>query len=79
MILNGMPVWIDQEVKIQRRKHRKKRINKKWQKHYGFYIKPPLLKNGEAIMIDGVLHMNYCTYCKLLQQLQIEQMLGGKR
>lgn len=74
-----MPIWIDQEVKIQRRKHRKKRINKKWQKRYGFYIKPSLLKNGEAIMIDGVLHMNYWTYCKLSQQLQIEQMLGGKR
>lgn len=79
MTLNGIPIWIDQEVKIQRRKHRKKRINKKWEKRYGFYIKPPLLKNGEAIMIDGVLHMNYWTYCKLSQQLQIEQMLGGKR
>lgn len=79
MTLNGIPVWIDQGVKIQRRKHRKKRINKKWQKRYGFYIKSPLFKNGEAIMIDGVLHMSYCTYCKLLQQLQIEQMLGGKR
>ena len=79
MTLNGMPIWIDQEVKTQRRKHRKKRINKKWQKRYGFYIKPPLLKNGEAIMIDGVLHMNNWTYCKLSQQLQIEKMLGGKR
>lgn len=79
MTLNGMPIWIDQEAKVQKRKHSKKRINKKWQKRYGFYIKPPLLKNGEAIMIDGVLHMNNWTYCKLSQQLQIEKMLGGKR
>lgn len=47
--------------KIQNRTHKKKRINKKWAKRYGFTIYERL-KNDEIYMMDGKLYMNQHTY-----------------
>ena len=64
-IINGFPVKIVGGCS-QVRKHKKKRINKKWLKRYGykFYYSP--LENGKTVIIDGVIYMNRWTYKYLL-------------
>ena len=55
---NGIPVIVI--PKIQIRKHRKKRINKKWAKRYGFYRNR--MEDGEIVMVFGKLIMNSKTF-----------------
>ena len=59
--LFGAPIIIFPTRKIQKRTHKKKIINKKWAKRYGFTISETL-KNGETIMMNGKLYMNQHTY-----------------
>ena len=47
------------------RKLRKKRINKKWAKIYGYKYYSPL-ENGKTHIIDGAIYMNMWTYEYLL-------------
>lgn len=55
-LLTGYPIYIATK-EIQRRKHHKKRINKKWLKRYGM-IELNSLPHGEVIMMDnGVIYM----------------------
>lgn len=63
-IINGFPVKI---VGGQRqvRKHKKKRINKKWAKIYGYKYYSPL-ENGKTYIMDGTIYMNRWTYEYLL-------------
>lgn len=68
-ILGGMPIIILPPTKKQARTHKKKRINKKWAKRYGFTISETL-KNGEAYMMDGKLYMNQYTYEILKKNLE---------
>lgn len=49
----------------QVRKHKKKRINKKWLKRYGTYCE--MLDPGEVVLVDGQLLMSRRTYNKLKQ------------
>lgn len=56
-LFNGIPIYIATK-RFQRRKHRKKRINKKWAKRYGF-DEINYMPHGQAVMIDGVLWMTY--------------------
>ena len=67
--LYGTPIIIVPTRKIQNRTHKKKRINKKWAKRYGFTIYERL-KNGETYMIDGKLYMNQHTYEILKKNLE---------
>ena len=67
--LYGTPIIIVPTRKIQNRTHKKKRINKKWAKRYGFTISETL-KNGEIYMIDGKLYMNQNTYEILKKNLE---------
>ena len=67
--LNGMPVIIVPTRKIQNRTHKKKRINKKWARRYGFTIYERL-KNGETYIIEGKLYMNQHTYEILKKNLE---------
>ena len=60
--------------KIQNRTHKKKRINKKWAKRYGFTISETL-KNGETYMMDGKLYMNQHTYTQLKTSIEFENLL----
>lgn len=65
----GAPVYIATQCH-QRRKHRKKRINKKWQKRYG-YFELNLMPHGEVIFMDnGCLWMTKRTYENLLQEMK---------
>lgn len=50
----GTPVIVTTKT-IQRRKHRKKRINKKWAKRYGF--REIEFQNEEIVFFDGKLYV----------------------
>ena len=65
-LLTGYPIYITTK-EIQRRKHHKKRINKKWRKRYGV-IEYNLMPHGEIFFneIDRVFYMTK----KTLQKLQ---------
>ena len=62
--LGGTPIIIIPTIKTQNRTHKKKRINKKWAKRYGFTISETF-ENGKAYMIDGKLYMNQYTHSQL--------------
>ena len=59
----GYPIRIATK-KYQCRKHRKKRINKKWQKRYGYY-EYNMMPHGQAMMMDGAIYMTEKTYREL--------------
>ena len=60
-LLTGYPIYIATK-EIQRRKHHKKRINKKWKKRYGT-IELNRMPHGEVVMMDnGVLWMTKRTF-----------------
>ena len=63
MIFNGYKICFATK-KYQRRKHRKNRINKKWQKRYGF-AEYDYMPHGEIMQLDGVLWMTESTYKEL--------------
>ena len=63
MMLYGHPIYIATK-RIQRRKHHKKRINKKWAKRYG-YMEFNRMPHGEVVLIDGVLWMTQKTFEQL--------------
>lgn len=64
MVYMGHPIYIATKER-QRRKHRKKRINKKWLKRYGTY-ELNLMPHGQVIMSpDGVIWMTKKTWLQL--------------
>lgn len=66
--LSNTPIILEGS-KVQKRKHRKKRINKKYAKRYGFeYISN--LKNGDVLYYNGALYMNIFTY----ESLSLDKM-----
>lgn len=55
--------------RVQNKKHRKKRINKKWAKRYGF-TETEVQEKGKMICIPGrggndVVYMTYEDFCRL--------------
>lgn len=62
--MHGHPVYIA-TIELQRRKHHKKRINKKWLKRYGCE-ECDLMPHGQAIMSNGVIWMTKRTYQRLV-------------
>lgn len=65
--LYGYPIYIATK-RIQRRKHHKKRINKKWAKRYG-YMEFNSMPHGEVVLIEGVLWMTQRTFDKLKETI----------
>ena len=63
MNFNSCPIHIATKT-YQPRKHRKKRINKKWKKRYGYEY--DLMPHGQIIMMDGAIYMTK----KTLEQLR---------
>lgn len=59
-LLTGYPVYIATK-EIRRRKHHKKRIDKKWQKKYGF-IEINSMPHGQVVMMDGAIWMTKKTF-----------------
>lgn len=63
-LLTGYPIYIATQ-EFQCRKHRKKRINKKWRKRYGT-VELNSMPHGKVIMMDnGVLWMTKRTFQEL--------------
>ena len=67
--LNGVKIIVEKPFKKQIRTHRKKRINKKWAKRYG-YIYSSRLEDDRILIIpdnhgSSALYMNENTYMKL--------------
>ena len=60
-LLTGYPIYIATK-EFQRRKHKKKRINKKWLKRYGT-VELNSMPHGEIVMMDnGVIWMTKRTF-----------------
>ena len=64
-LLTGYPIYIATK-EVQRRKHHKKRINKKWRKRYGVY-EYNLMPHEQVIFneVDRVFYMTKKTYNEL--------------
>lgn len=60
----GVPIIVVPDSKRQNRIHKKKRINKKWAKRYG-YILYNSIKDEQVITMDGSVYVNPRTYYKL--------------
>lgn len=60
-IFEGHPVYFATKT-WQKRKHRKKRINKKWLKKYGCYEMNMMPHNQVVMMDDGVIWMTKRTW-----------------
>lgn len=66
-LLIGYPIYIATK-EIQRRKHHKKRINKKWLKRYGM-IELNSMPHGEVVMMDnGAIWMTKKTYQRIVSE-----------
>lgn len=77
-IINGFPVKIVGSRR-QVRKHKKKRINKKWAKRYGYKYYSPL-ENGKTYIMDGAIYMNWWTYEYLLQtELTVKKYIDDSK
>jgi hypothetical protein len=74
--LYGHPIYIA-TIELQRRKHRKKRINKKWLKRYG-YEECDLMPHGQIMAMDnGTLWMTKRTYQRLKKQITSSSALAS--
>lgn len=61
-LFNGMPIVITPGSKIQNRTHKKKRINKKWAKRYG-YTYHEVIEDGKILIYnENTLYMNQKTH-----------------
>ena len=63
-LLTGYPIYIATKS-IQKRKHHKKRINKKWQKRYGYYELNYMPHDQVMMMDNGVIWMTKRTFEKI--------------
>lgn len=66
--LTGRPVYIA-TTEVQRRRHHKKRIDKKWRKRYGVY-EVNKMPHGQVISMDGCLWMTKRTFEELKSIMQ---------
>lgn len=71
----GYPIYIATK-EIQVRKHHKKRINKKWQKRYGYFEINMMPHNDIVMTDDGVLYMTKRTYQRLKKIVEKESKDG---
>ena len=60
----GIPIIVVPDSKKQNRTYRKKRINKKWAKRYG-YTTYNFIEDDKVIMMNGRICVNPRTYYKL--------------
>lgn len=67
--LIGTPIIIVSPRKKQNRTHKKKRINKKWAKRYGFTLYKSIIGDNDMFMLDNKLYMGYKAYEKLKESI----------
>lgn len=64
-LISGLPIVITTKT-VQRRKHHKKRINKKWLKRYGCWEFEMLPPDISAAIIEGTLYMKKSAFEELI-------------
>ena len=67
--LNSVPIVVVPTYKRQNRTNKKKRINKKWAKRYGF-TEYNTMEDGQVINMNGSLYMNAKTATMLKTSLR---------
>lgn len=71
MDVNVHEIIVLRDKKVQARTHKKKRINKKWAKRYGFKTyENQLLENGQMIVMGREIYMNERTYKALKKHVR---------
>lgn len=75
-LLTGYPIYIATK-EIQRRKHHKKRINKKWKKKYGF-IELNSMPHGSVIMTDKGVWMTKKTFEQIRSDNESDSKVSRK-
>ena len=63
ILYNGLTVYVTTKT-YQKRKHRKKRINKKWLKRYGCY-EIDFMPHNQIIKVDNKIYMTKKTFEEL--------------
>ena len=73
---NGVPIIITNAITktVQARTHKKKRINKKWLKRYGY---KEVQDENKTYMIDGKLYMTQRCYNKMKKILEKENKINN--
>ena len=74
LMFNGMFIVITPGSQKQNRTHRKKRINKKWAKRYGFTYYD-MIDYGKTMIFGGKVYMSQRTYDSMYTCLQKEGMV----
>ena len=68
-MINGVPIYIATKT-VQRRRHHKYRINKKWRKQYGV-VEYDMIPRGKVIMFDGKLWMTQKDFDIIVEQIKM--------
>lgn len=76
-MLGGMPIIILPPIKKQARTHKKKRINKKWLKRYGYIYYSNGIEDNQTFTFNGCLYMNRNSYLTLKRVLKKERLNGN--
>ncbi|MBQ7863807.1 MAG: hypothetical protein IJ353_04980 [Lachnospiraceae bacterium] len=65
---NGIPIVVTDAItkKIRSRTHRKKRIDKKWLRRYGY---KEVTDHSKTILVNGTLYMSQKMYDRLQEEL----------
>lgn len=61
---SGISIIVVPDKKKQNRTHRKRKINKKWAKRYGYTLYNSI-EDEKVIMMNGSMYVNPRTYYKL--------------
>lgn len=66
--ISGIPVIITDAIKkdVRKRTHRKKRIDKKWEKRYGY---KSVTDDGKCIMFNDMIYMSKKCYEIIKKQI----------
>lgn len=75
-LYNDVPIIITNYITktVQARTHKKKRINKKWLKRYGY---KEVQDDNKTYMIDGKLYMTQRCYNKIEKILEKENKINN--
>ena len=65
---NALSITIIPDINQQSRTHKKKRINKKWAKRYGFSRYNPIA-DGDTLFLNNTLFMNPRTYVTFVAEI----------
>lgn len=68
-MISGMPIIVTTRT-YQARKHKKKRINKKWLKRYGMRI-VEVQEHGKPFVFEGKIYMTKRDYLKLRTMIML--------